>query len=441
MNWTLLQRKFSARLFKTDQKYDWWLILIVSTLALGGIAFLASASSVFSTARYGSELYLLAKQASLGLWIGFAAAFILSRTDYHKLYHLRLPLLVLSFVLLGWLALSEILFKFNIIDSPGDFRIGTMGPLDVNFATRWLVLFPGFSFQPVEITKFALLIYISSFFLERERQRPEEQQPITILTLKKHLYALGASMILIILQPDLGSALLVFGVCFGSLFIAKTPTKILVTIIAGVMIFATLSILPSVNNDGTNTNYRYTRFVGFLKNISGEADNTLAVNYHTNRVEDAISNGGLWGEGYGNSYYKKRGLIPEAHTDAIIGVIGEEMGFIRTALFLGLYLALAIRGLRTARRAPDLFGRSLSAGIVFWISGQALLNLMSFLELTPASGVPLPFVSYGSTSLLINLAIMGILINISSHGVEPEERPSRVNSISLTPKKYSLRKA
>jgi len=414
MNWLNIRKnsKFS-RFFNEKKNYDWYLVIIVSLLSLGGIAFLASASSIISTARYDSEIYLLIRQVSLGLWIGFVLAFIFSQFDYHNLYKFRKHLLILSFFFLGWMAIAEILYKFHIIAEPESFRILTIKPISSNGATRWLEFAPSLRFQPVEFTKIALLVYVCGYFYKSENESKVKQE-ITFLSLKKELYAIVASLILIIMQPDLGSALLVFAVSFGALYICEVPRKILMSIIAFMIGFVLISVIPTSNTNGVNTNYRTGRVQTFINKITGNATTTTDSNLHTERVEDAIQNGGLWGEGYGNSQYKKRGLIPEIHTDAIIAVIGEEMGFFKTLIFLALYLILAIRGLKVATEAPDLFGRGLAAGIVFWITGQTLLNIMSFLSLTPLSGVPLPFVSYGSTSLLINLTAMGILINISS---------------------------
>jgi cell division protein FtsW (lipid II flippase) len=428
MNWSHLRKNIQRKLGESNLQYDWWLILIVTALSLSGIAFLASASSIISTSRHSSEIYLLVRQVSFGLWIGFVCAFILAKTDYHKLYYFRKPLLLISFLFLIWVAVAEILHKFAGFEQ-AKVGFGSFYALSVNYATRWINTPFGFSFQPVELTKFALLIYISSYFFGYDEKNPT---PITFISLKKHLYAIASSMVLVILQPDLGSALLLFAVSFGCLFVTKVPKKILVTILVFVTLFASLSILPTFNDSGQNTNYRTNRFRDYVTHWFYQDDpNAVKTNNHTDIAEQAIARGGIWGEGYGNSYFKKMSLIPEPHTDAIIAIVGEEMGFVGTLLFVALYLSFAIRGLRVSRRAPDLFGKSLAAGVVFWLSGQALLNLMSFLQITPTTGVPLPFVSYGSTSLLINLAALGILLNVSKQGVEPE--------IIKSPKqKYSL---
>lgn len=419
MDWQGFKKTIGIRkIFENRRKYDWYLIIVVAMLCLSGIAFLASASSIISTTLYNSEIYLLVRQISLGLWFGFVIAFILSQVDYHNLYKIRKHLLFISFVLLVWMALAESLYKFNIISEPEALRLGPIKPISTNGATRWLEIIPSLRFQPVEITKIAILIYVSSFFFKRE-QIAHTNEPISFMSLKKELYVIFASLILVMLQPDLGSTLLVFIVSFGVLFVCNIPRKILLTCFATIVLVALISIIPSFGDSGGNTNYRFNRVQTFINSITGKNTETNDFNLHTNRVQDAISSGGLWGEGYGNSQYKKRGLIPEVQTDAIISVIGEEMGFFVTLFFVGLYLVLALRGLKVAYEAPDLFGRGLASGIVFWITAQALFNIMSFTNLIPLTGVPLPFVSYGSTSLIINLSAMGILINISSFSKKP----------------------
>ena len=414
MDWRGFENKIHLkRFFKPDKKYDWYLISVIVTLCLSGIAFLASASSIVSTTLYNNEIFLLIRQISLGLWFGFVLAFILSQVDYHQLYKIRKHLLFASFLFLVWLAIAESLYKFRLISSPESLSIGPIRPISTNGATRWIELGSIFRFQPVEFTKFALLIYTTSFFHKREIEN-KTKEPITFLTLKKELYVIFATLSLIVIQPDLGSTLLVFALTFGALYVCNIPRKIILTVVGVILGLVILTSLPSINSSGVNTNYRYDRVQTFINSLMGQNTGTNDLNLHTKRVQDAISNGGMWGQGYGNSQYKKRNLIPEVQTDAIIGVIGEEMGFVKTILFLSLYLLLAQRGLKVAYEAPDLFGRGLAAGIVFWVSGQTLFNLMGFLNLMPLDGVPLPFVSYGSSSLLINLAAMGILINISS---------------------------
>ena len=417
MDWKGLRNKMELRplrrFFKPDRKYDWYLISVIVILCLSGIAFLASASSIVSTRIYNNEIFLLIRQISLGLWFGFVLAFILSQIDYHHLYKVRKYLLFVSFVCLVWLAIAESLYKFNLISSPESLSIGPIRPISTNGATRWIEIGSLFRFQPVEFTKFALLVYTASFFHKRVIKNTTNQ-PITFLSLKKELYVILSTLILIILQPDLGSVLLVFLAVFGVLYVCDIPKKIISIILGGILALTIITILPSFNTSGVNTNYRFDRVQTFWNNLTGKNVGTNDFNLHTNRVQEAIANGGMWGQGYGNSQYKKRNLIPEVQTDAIISIIGEEMGFFKTLLFVSLYFLLAQRGLKVAHEAPDLFGRGLAAGIIFWISGQTLLNIMSFLNLVPLSGVPLPFVSYGSTSLLINLAAMGVLINISS---------------------------
>jgi len=385
--------------------YDWWLLASVFLLTVFGLAFLASSLSTLSADTYRNELL---KQLILGVGLGGFLAFILAQSDYHFLLKNAKYFVILNFVLLGFLAIFSIyadiiaigssgggyLVKFNAIQKLSFLPIR---PHIANGAIRWIdfPLIP--NFQPSEFTKLAVLLYFCSYYLTLADEK------ITWLKLKKPLYVLAVSALLIMLQPDLGVTLIVAGIVISSLWVAKIPIKILFYIGAIVVILGLILTFT--------TDYRANRVTAFLDKNSVEAGQIRG-------VQVAIENGGLFGKGYGNSEIKQvSGTLFEQSTDAIIAIIAEEIGFIGTVLFLSLYLVILWRGLKIAAQAPDLAGQALATGLTVWLVGQAFINLTGMLGLAPLTGVPLPFVSRGGSSMLINLLAVGILLNISSQKV------------------------
>jgi cell division protein FtsW len=270
-------------------------------------------------------------------------------------------------------------------------------PHIANGAIRWIdfIFLP--NFQPSEFTKIALLIYFSFVLWKNETAK------ITWETLKKPLYALGLSSILILMQPDLGTVVLIFGIILSSLWVCKVPLKIIVylaltvTIVGGCLAFF--------------VSYRADRITAFVDSSTDQAAQIRG-------VQQAITSGGFWGKGYGNGEFKQQpGKLFEQSTDAIIAIIGEEFGFVGTVTFLFFYIWLVKRGLQIARQSPDNGGKALATGVVFWIATQAFINVFGMLGLIPLKGIPLPFVSQGGSSIVINLLAIGVLLNVSKQKV------------------------
>lgn len=407
-------------------RYDWGLLVTVSVICILGIAFLASSLSIKSQQAYQQEL---AKQIGLGLGLGGIAAFIISRTDYHFfLKHAKLGL-ILNYILLGFLAIFAVYtniltFGQNAVQAAinksaiiAQFSFLPIKPYIANGAIRWID-FPFLpNFQPSEFAKLALLMYFSSFFWKFENKE------MKLLNLKKPIYAFLISACLIIVQPDLGTVLIISAILAAAMWSAKIPVKILVYLGTIVVILGVVLTFA--------TDYRKSRVTAFLDPTSSNATQIRG-------VQRAITNGGFFGKGYGNSELKQQpGILYEQTTDAIIAIIGEEMGFVGTLLFLSLYLVILLRGLEIARNAPDLGGQALATGISVWITGQAFINITGITGLTPLKGVPLPFVSEGGSSLLINLIAIGFLLNISSQSINHN---SSKNLNSLKPKNYFSKK-
>jgi cell division protein FtsW len=391
--------------------YDWWLVGCISLICVLGLAFLASSLSTRTQADYQTEFF---KQLFLGVGIGGLGAFILSRIDYHFLLKKSDLILKINFVLLGFLGVFAIFLFFRTLgmgpveaaSSKASFIQGLsflpIRPFTANGAIRWID-FPFLpNFQPSEFSKIALLLYFSNAFWLNENN------PVNWMTLKRPLYSLALSSFLILIQPDLGTVVLISGIILASMWTTKIPFKIIFYL--GFLALTLALVLSTV------VNYRKERVNAFF-------DPNSASSTQIQGVQTAIRSGGMWGKGYGNSTFKQQpGILFEQSTDAIISIIGEESGYFGTLAFLSLYGVFLWRALKIANEAPDSGGRALATGIGVWIVAQAVINVSGNLGLLPLKGIPLPFVSQGGSSILINLFAVGILLNISRQKVEQGRR-------------------
>jgi cell division protein FtsW len=349
---------------------DWFLISLILGLTVFGIVMVGNASVVEAFRDFGDKFYYLRQQLIWAVF-GLLAFVVFSFFDYRKLRKLALPLMLFSFVSLILVLIPAIGIK-------------SLG------ARRWLSL-GFFSFQPSELTKLAFVLYLSSFFASKKKFWP-------------FLFVLGALLMLIMLQPDLGTAvilaatgLVVYFVSGGSLFLISLAG------LFGLLSGAALIFFSS---------YRRERFLTFLN----PARDPLGASYHIRQILIAIGSGGLFGVGLGQSRQKYE-YLPEATTDSIFAVIAEELGFVGAISLLVLFLLVVWRGMRIAKEAPDDFARLLAVGITAWIGFQALVNLSAMVAIVPLTGVPLPFISYGGSSLVLSLTAMGILVNISKQRI------------------------
>lgn len=333
-------------------------------LALSGLFFVFEASYVRAFGEYGDSFHYLKVQA---LWIvlGGCAMFLISLFDYHKWYYLAF------YAMLGSLGL---LFLVLI---PG---IGS----SVGGARRWI-----FGFQPSEMAKAATIIYLSSWFLTKERKR-----------FFSFVLLLALLMFLIMMQPDMGTATIIFGISIIAYFLAGVELKYLLVLIPTAIVgFITLAQLAP---------YRLRRITAFFDPKS----DPLGITYHINQILISLSNGGIFGRGFGASKQKHL-YLPEAHTDSIFAIVGEEVGFVGTVLFIGAFVLLIMYIFRIAEKAPDRYGRLLAGCIFAFFGMQTLVNLGSMVNIIPLTGVPLPFISYGGTNLLLCFSLMGIVLNIA----------------------------
>ncbi|MFQ5669331.1 MAG: putative lipid II flippase FtsW [Acidobacteriota bacterium] len=350
---------------------DRWMAGTVLFLTFFGLTMVFSASAMVSDRSWGTFTGFLIKQA-LATVLGLALLVAATRFDYQRL---RNPLLI-------WSLLLGCLYLLILVRTVGN--------------SRWLVL-GGLSFQPSELTKLVLLIYLADL-LARKEDRLGEWRGFLLPCLA----LLGLFCMLIYTQPDLGTTVTVALIAFCLFFLAGMPWRRLAALAAGGT--ATFVLLAS------RSEYTWRRVMGFLY---PHAD-PLGNNFQMNQSLIAVGAGGITGVGLGKSTQKLL-FLPAAHTDFIFAIIGEELGFLGCLVLLGAFLVLFWRGIRTALRARDRFGAYLVAGITLSLVIQALINMGVVLGMLPTKGLPLPFVSYGGSSLLISLLAAGLALNVSQH--------------------------
>jgi cell division protein FtsW len=266
----------------------------------------------------------------------------------------------------------------------------------VNDTHRWIRL-GALSFQPAELAKLALVIYLAAFVARRSDETTDVRR-----TLLPPLLVAGAFAALVLVQPDLGNCLTLVALTFGVLYMAGTPVKHLAWIVAPALPLLALAIWVAP--------YRLRRITAFWDPWSDPRGSGFQI------IQSwlAFGNGGLTGQGIGGSR-QKLFYLPESHTDFIFAIVGEELGFIGAVALVSLFAVLIWRGLRVGLRAPDAFGAHLALGITLLIAIQTLLNLGVVTGLLPTKGLPLPFISFGGSALLVTMVGTGVLLNISQH--------------------------
>jgi cell division protein FtsW len=372
-------------------------ILLFCTLGLVGIGIVMvySASFPVGTERMGDPFHFLKKQALAGA-LGIGLLLLAARMNYRVWQVLAIPLLLGSIVCLF------------LVFVPGLRQ-------QIGGAYRWLRIGP-FSFQPAELAKLALVIYLARWLTRKEGR----MENFSIGFLPPVVVA-GILFLLVFKEPDFGTGVLFGVVVFLMLFAGGTRLRFLGgAFLAGVPVLAYLAFWAD---------YRIGRILAFWdpwKDPGGTG-------YQIIQSFLAFGAGKISGVGLGEGK-QKLFYLPEIHTDFILSVIGEELGLIGVTLIILLFLVLIIRGFQACLRAPNLFGRYLALGITTLISIQALLNMGVVMGLLPTKGSTLPFISYGGTSLMINLLAVGILLNVHSQGGKSKnEYPDRRRGNGRTP--------
>ena len=361
---------------KVDSGVLWASIILL----VFGLISLSSASTGISFQRFGNNHYYFLRQLLFGALPGVIGMYILSRIDYH-IWQKLAPV----FMVIGAALLVAVLM-------PG---IG----LKIAGARRW-INFQVFLFQPAEFMKLAMIFYLAAWYDKRQHHIDDFYYGF-LPTLATVAVVSG----LIIMEPDLGTMLVLIAIAAVMFWVGGVRLRYLLsTGISGVIIlWVAIKAAP----------YRASRLLAFF---NPQADAT-GISYQINQALIAIGSGGLWGVGYGQSQ-QKLNYLPEPIGDSVFAVVSEEMGFIRITVLLLGFLFLAYRGYRVAMKAPDTFGKLVAAGITSWLVLQALINIGGITAVIPLTGIPLPFISYGSTAMALNLSAIGILLNISRYSLK-----------------------
>ncbi|MDE2312203.1 MAG: putative lipid II flippase FtsW [Patescibacteria group bacterium] len=358
---------------KKQTKLDYGLLGLVLLLLIFGLTILYSASTVESFKNFGNSTYYIYHQLLYGGLLGLIAMLILSKVDYHVWQKILPVFLLATLALLG------------AVKVPG-LGFGAGG------AERWVHIGPIF-FQPSELAKLAIIFYIASW---ADKRKVNDFS----FGLLPSLVVIALYALLILWQPDLGTMLVLVSIAAAMLFASGISWKYFFWTVVStlLLLYAVIKLEP----------YRAKRLLVFLNPQS----DPQGIGYHINQALLAVGSGWLFGYGYGLSR-QKHNYLPQVMNDSIFAVAAEELGFFRILILLVLFGLFALKGFSVAKNAPDTFGRMTALGITFWIIIQAVINIGAMVNLLPLTGIPLPFFSYGSTSLLVNLSAIGIMLNIA----------------------------
>jgi cell division protein FtsW len=353
------------------------LLTLVVVLTLVGVVMVLSASYATAYYEYGSSWYQFKRQL---IWVvlGLVSMVVIMRVDYHR-----------------WRRYTNL-----FVIAAGIMMLAVMVPglgVTVNGSSRWLGWGP-VRVQPSEFAKLAVLLFVADL-LARRSDRIENLH----LSLKPVLVVFGAFAVLLMLQPNLGTTIILGSIVFVMLFVSGVPIKPLLGWFGAgtALAFAAAVTEP----------YRFRRLMAFL-NPWKDPQNA---GYQTLQSQFAIAHGGATGSGIGHSL-AKFGFLPYAQTDFIFAIVADEMGLLGALLLIALFLAVGVVGIRIGLGAPDRYGMLLATGITSWILIQAFVNIGAVVGVLPITGVPLPFVSFGGSSLVVTLAAMGIQLSIARQG-------------------------
>ncbi|GAC1338758.1 MAG: putative lipid II flippase FtsW [Myxococcales bacterium] len=359
---------------KSSLRYDPVLLGAALLLTMLGVVMVYSASAVYASARLGDGLWFFKRQA-LGAAAGLAAMFAALRFGYRRMEKLAVPLLIAALVALVLVMIPGIGFA-------------------AGGARRWLRLGP-VSFQPSELAKIALVLWLS-----RSLARKGDRVQLFSVGLLPHLFVLALFAVLLLLEPDFGTTVVLACLTFALLFVAGARVAYLGGLLLAAAPVALLLVWRSP--------YRMQRILTFLdpwKDARGHG-------YQTVESLLGFGAGGAFGVGLGESH-QKLFFLPAAHTDFILAIVGEELGFAGVACVLLLFCALVLRGVKAAHAAPDAFGCYLALGLTLLLGCEALVNAGMALSLLPTKGMALPFLSYGMSSVIASLFACGLLLSIS----------------------------
>lgn len=360
---------------------DLYVFLSVLALMLFSVGVVYSASVSISGARHDGDYNYLFRNHSIRVILGVAALFVGMFVDYHLYKKISKILLLVAIALLAYTIVG-----------------GTV----VKGAQRW-VSFGPLSFQPSEFAKFALVIHLAVLLDAKQKYITEFRNAFLPL-----LIWIAAVVGLVFLQPNFSTGSIILGLSFMVLFVGRVNIRHLAAV--------ALADIPIVLVYAVSATYRWNRIMAHFTGEGGEAGN-----YQVEQAIIGLGSGGLFGVGMGMS--KQRELfLPESYTDFIFAIVGEEYGFIGAALVMLLFAVIMIRGMKIAKRATDDLGRFLAVGITCTITVYAIINAMVTTGLLPTTGLPMPLLSYGGTTIIFTAYALGVLINISMYTrIRPRE--------------------
>lgn len=363
---------------------DYILLLVVAALAALGVLMVYSSTGVSSLLLRDDPFAVVGPQAMWAV-LGVVAMAVIMRLDYRYLRYLSVPGFLVTMVLLVLVLLPA---------------MGPIRPIEVGGATRWLQLGPLPAMHPAEFAKLALIVYLAHWLARRGGR-------VSSLThgLIPFLFIAGPVLLLVLLEPDLGTTGVLTLSAFTMFFVAGGSIWQLALL--------TPAVLAAVATVVAHSNYQLLRVQAFLDPWA----DPQGIGFHTVQGLLALGTGGLFGIGLGESRQPGALQLPMAQNDFLFAVIGQELGMLGGLTVIGLFLLLAYRGIRIALAAPDTFAALLATGITAWLALQAFINIGVVVVLLPITGITLPFLSAGGSSLLVSFAAVGILLSISRETV------------------------
>lgn len=368
---------------------DFFLFILIVILVLIGVLMVYDASYARATQDYGSASYFFKRQVIFAI-AGLALMLLVSKLPYWKLKPLAIPLLILSIIGLAAVFVPGI----------GESSHG---------AKRWIRIF-GIQFQPSEFAKLCLVIYLASALSIKKQELRDWKSGLLPMA-----FPIGLIVLLVVIE-DMGTAIIIVGAILSMLYMAGAKKRHFAVALGACFVGGIGFIIAEP--------YRWHRILAFLdpfKDYHGKG-------YQVCQSLIALGSGGIFGQGIGEGR-QKLFYLPAEHTDFIFAVLGQEAGLIGTAVIALIFIMFAAKGFDIAIKTKEGFGKLLAAGLCVMISGQALLNMLVVTSSVPATGVPLPFISYGGSSLLLNLLSAGILLGISQYPglVNNYEYEDRIN--------------
>ncbi len=371
------------------------MLLLVGSLCAVGLVMVLSASAFTSLQYYGSVWTIFERQL-LWMALGAIALYVSARMSYDKWRRIRVLLLIGTLLLL--LAV--------LVPSLG---------VSAGGSARWIG-FGQLRIQPSELMKLALAVFAADL-LARRADRVHEPGAVVVPL----LVVLGIAGVLVLKQPDMGTALVLACITLALLYAGGVPLRPVLKVLLGVAVLGLIL--------GLAEPYRRARLLSFLNPFA----HAQGSGYQVVQSLVGLGSGRLWGLGLAGGR-EKWGLLPNAHTDFIFSVIGEEGGLIGALVVVALFGALAWYGLRAASRAPDRFGALLAVAATCWITSQAVINIGAVIGLLPVTGIPLPFISFGGSSLVITMVAAGVLANVAGHEKVPTARAVPLDTPSKMPR-------